>query len=236
MLEDALTAITAGFHDSAADYLGYLPPALVPTLEASPSFLPSLTFLDSVLRVAGEGLEKDALLKLWQGVVYMVSSSFLRKVRACRVISEGGAKQMVVDVEALVKVLTRAGGREGGREGGGLRPEGYLKGLRETVGVLAWPSKSLESLYLFLDNLIDDADSSSSSGGGEGGREGGGEAAAVQIQDALEAKGLVTLSAEEVLALIEQRRRGDEVVANSYSSSSSSSSGGGSRSPGPPLR
>jgi len=231
MLEDALVAITAGFHDSAADYLGHLPPALVPTLEPSPCFLPALTFLDSVLSVAAQALERDALLRLWQGLVYTVSSSYLRKVKGkgCWVISEGGAKQMVVDVDALAKVLTREGGREGA--GGGLNPEGYLKRLTEAVEVLAWPPNRLESMYLFLDNLIDDANGNSG-----GGREGGEEAAAVQIQDALEAKGLVTLSAEEVMALVEQRRRGDEVAASNYNSSSNSSSCGGGRSSGPQLR
>lgn len=220
MLEDALGAVTAGFHDHASEYLGYLPPALVPTQEPSSTILPSLTFLDTVLQVAGQALEKDALLKLWQGVVYMVAQAFLRRVRATRVVSEAGAKQMVVDVEALVKVLSRPAppGSVGG--GGALRPDNYLKPLRETVGVLAWPSKSLESLYAFLVNLLEDADADGSSDRPGGGLPEEGSAAAAQVQYALEAKGLHTLSADEVLALIEQRRRGDEAAANSRKSPS----------------
>jgi hypothetical protein len=221
MLEDAITAVAAGFHDRAADYLDSLPSASLPTREPSPSLLPALAFLDSALQVAGRSVEQGGFLRLWQGVVFNVVRRLLRSLRSCRLVTQPGAEQMVIDMHALARVLDRPPSSLPGSSAAGLavpsaglRVGKYLAPLLETLGVLATPSRSLESLYVFFHELAGDREGQEG-GWGKNEMAGEGSAAAAQIQYALEAKGLTTLSVEEVLAVIEQRRRGDAFTSQS---------------------
>jgi hypothetical protein len=201
MLEDAIDAIKAAFHEKAGPYLSHLPSALTaPTMPAEaeralgpdPRLLEGLEFLEAALGEAAGGLERQWLLRLWQGTALMAGQAVLQAVRKCRRATEATGRQLAADVRALVGVFA---------VGGHQRPENYFRQLRETVELLVAPMHALENLAELISSLSADATEGDMVGDGE-------SPAAMQIRSALEARGVQSLGPEEALAVIAMRLAG----------------------------